>query len=244
MPVVTAALGVAASLGLAGAAEAYTDSAASFEVGGGALQLALAAQKCSPPKTGASGAKPYEVRVKIDVPQTPINHKMSAKQLTARSFHGRGGQVLGQMVPELEIAHEAQYAVASQGNQHCFWVERIDVVLRYKSIEIFIASEYQSGSCAYTEIMDHEQDHVRVARQNLQQYGPRVRQALTSLLIPTVRAPVLVRSADDAKREVEALFAKLLKPLFGEMIATLKRNQGALDTPEEYRAVRARCSDW
>jgi hypothetical protein len=186
----------------------------------------------------------FVVAVDIEVPPAPINHELSSAELTEGSFHGRRGRVLGLMVPDLDISTQGHYSAVRHGGAYCFWANRIDVTLQYHSIEVFIAAEYDERSCAYREILKHEKAHVRVARENLERYAPRVRYALTSLLIPKPTAPKQVASPEAAKTEMNKLFAKLLKPVYEEMLDALVKAQRALDTPASYRRVKQRCRNW
>ncbi len=185
----------------------------------------------------------FTVAVQIEIPPAPINHELSSAELTQGTFHGRGN-VLGLMVPDLDIRTRGNYTAIPHGDGFCFWTDHIDVVLEYHSIDIYVASEYDERSCPYREVLKHEQEHVRIARQNLERYAPKVRYALTSLLIPKPNAPKRVQSKAAAKQEMEALYEKLLRPVYEEMLEALIKAQGAIDTPEAYRRVRMRCRNW
>ncbi len=143
-----------------------------------------------------------------------------------------------------EVKFATEYSVVPFGNKFCFWVQSIPVTLRYPPIEIYIAKEFGTRSCQYQAVLDHEKDHVRVAQDNLERYYPRMRSALTSLLIPTGRAPQIVASPEQAKREVDALIRKLLWPVSRNMFADVNKAQAAVDSPEEYRRVQRRCRNW
>ena len=186
---------------------------------------------------------PYDINVKIEFPEVPIDHSRSIKQLS--SLHGRANsRILGLMKPDLRILTLPHADGAVVGDAYCFWITGFDVTLRYKRVDVYVAREYKQGSCAYNAILDHEQEHVRVARRNLLEYAPRIRSTLTSLLIPTGAEPVMVPSVEQAKVEVRAISDELLKPVYEEMVQSLHDGQAALDTPQEYARVRSRCRRW
>ncbi len=191
-------------------------------------------------KCPGSPDTPYEVKVRMEFPPASINHDLSIEKLTG-GFHGN---VRGMMVGRGEVKFATEYSVVPFGNKFCFWVQSIPVTLRYPSIKIYIAKKYDTRSCQYRAILDHEKDHVRVARDNLERYAPRMRSALTSLLIPTGRAPEVVASPEQAKREVDALARKLLGPVVKYMFADLHKAQAAVDSPESYRRLFRRCRNW
>ena len=192
-------------------------------------------------KCPGSPDTPYEVKVRMEMPPASINHDLSIAKLSKGKFHGK---ILGKAAGRVEVKFATEYSAVPHGNQFCFWVQSIPVILRHSSIEIYIAKEYGTRSCQYRAILGHEKDHVRVAQDNLERYTPRIRSALTSLLIPTGRAPQVVASPEQAKREVNALARKLLGPVYRNMFADLKKAQAAIDSPEEYRRVFRRCRNW
>jgi hypothetical protein len=187
---------------------------------------------------------PYDVNVKIEIPGAPINHGLSIRQLGRLKPHGPGSQILGLTSYPLEIKTAARYSYVPVGKTYCFFVTGIDVVLRYPTMDIYVAKEYRPGSCPYHEILLHEEDHVRVARASLELYAPKVRQALTSYVIPTGLEPVVVSSPKQAKQRMKGLSQQLLKPVYQEMMDELRKGQAALDTPSEYRRIRRRCKRW
>ena len=188
----------------------------------------------------------FKVSVDISIPPAPINRDRSSVELTQASFHNRSGRILGLMVPDLDIHTQGHYVAetVSDGEGYCFWVQGIDVTLRYNSVEIYVASDYKKNSCAYREILRHEKQHVQIAQDNLDRYKPKVRFALTSLLIPKAGSPVRVESQEAAEQELQRLYERLLQPVYEEMLTALRDSQGAIDTPQEYRRVQSLCKHW
>ena len=186
----------------------------------------------------------FRIDVRIEIPPAPVNHSYSKAELTQANFHGRRSKVLGLMVPDLNISASGNYEAVRYGDAYCFWVKGITVLLGYRSIEIFVASEYKPGSCPYRVILRHEQDHVRVARRNLNRYAPTVRGALTSLLIPKASAPVKIASPEAAEAEFQSLYKMLLEPVYKEMLTALQKAQALVDSPPEYRRTFKLCRNW
>lgn len=239
--------GMAAEQGHAAAAAQLSE----IEGGGTTGQLAAVPRQPAENFSGAlapdcspTQGNDFSVRVGITIPEAPINRQYSSAQLTQQTFHGRSGSILGLMVPDLDIKTDGDYAGHAVEGGYCFWVNGVDIELRYNSVEIFIASDYGTRSCNYREILKHEKEHVRIARANLERYKPKVRYALTSLLIPKSDSPVKVASKEAAEAELRDLFGKLLKPVYQDMIKDLRRTQHAIDTPQSYRRVHDRCDNW
>ena len=200
---------------------------------------AVAQERCA----GSPGGD-YSMEVRLEVPPAQVDRTRSRAELTKLASKGRGAQHLGLMTAELEIQTTAEYASRRVGERRCFWVDKMDVVLSYTSLDIYVAKEYRKTSCAYRAILAHEREHVAIAQSYLKRYAPRIRTALTSLLIPDPGSPLLVDSAEAAEREIEALFAELLQPIYQEMHASIDKAQAKLDTPQAYRRVHRRCRDW
>ena len=186
----------------------------------------------------------FKVRVSISIPTPPVNHTLSRAELTERSFHGPEAQVLGLMVPDLSVETRVEQASEVIDGHTCYWLEAADVNLVYKSIEVFVAREYRKGSCEYKAILRHEREHVDIARDNLERYKPKIRAALTSLLLPTPQRPIELASLGGGEEPFDTLFKKVLEPVYREMQADLTRVQASIDTPASYALVRANCSNW
>jgi hypothetical protein len=188
---------------------------------------------------------PLRVTVRVKIPAVSVNHDLSIDELTElSSFHGPQSRVLGLTTYKLEVNSFANYSAVPHGNRYCFWVDDIDLPFRYNSMDVYIASEYGEETCPYRVTMEHEQNHVRVARRILKRYTPRFEKALSSAVIPTGRAPVLIDQPADAKHKLAALYDRLIKPVYQEMWAELERDQAALDTPQMYRQALRRCRNW
>lgn len=186
----------------------------------------------------------FRVDVRLDVADVNLDRSKSRADLTEFSFHGPRAQVLGLMQADLDMETSATYKQTKATDGVCFWVELVEVVLRYQSMDVFVASEYSENSCAYHAIFRHEQDHVDVARNYLDRYAPRFRAALTSLLIPKPQSPKLVATEQESKSEVERLLEKLMRPVVAELRRELLAAQAELDTPQQYERVRRQCRKW
>lgn len=187
---------------------------------------------------------PYDINVQIIFPKARINHTHSIAELGKISGFGHDVRAIGLMKPDLVIETRPRAQGLPMGQRFCFWLTGFDVKLRYRRVDVFVAREYPRGSCPYNAILEHEREHVRVAKQNLQEFAPRIRRALTSLLIPTGKEPVMVASAKHAQIEVKSISDELLQPIYKDMMASLKLAQKKVDTPMSYARVRSKCRDW
>jgi hypothetical protein len=187
---------------------------------------------------------PYDINVQIKFPEPRIDHTRNIAELGKISGLGHNVRALGLMKPKFTIETRPRAQGVPMGDKFCFWITSFDVNLHYRSVDVFIASEYPVGSYPYRAILAHERDHVRVAKLNLEEFAPRVSRALTSLLIPTGQEPVMVASAKQARKEVKAISNELLQPVYKEMMQSLVQAQKIVDSPRSYAHVRRKCKNW
>jgi hypothetical protein len=186
----------------------------------------------------------FEVGAEVEFDPAPLNRELGSEQLGERFSHGPHERVLGLTETGLEFRTQIQYLSIPLDEGYCFFIKGIDVTLLHGATEVFVASEYGPDSCAYGVILEHEQEHVRVARDTLHRFLPQVRSALTSPRIPTALSPLVVDSPRDAQAELGMVSDQLLKPVFERMHAEIRRSQARLDTPDEYRRLREQCNLW
>ena len=184
----------------------------------------------------------YQFDVRTEIPAAQLDRSRSRANLNGSSIHGLGAPRVGLMQSQLELSRNTRSVTTPTADGHCYWVESIDVVIRFRSLDIFIASEYRRDSCAYRAILSHERDHVRVAREQLNRFAPKFRQALHSPDVPSPANPKF--TTRPPKAEIEKLVEGLIAPVFEQLNATMANAQARLDTPEEYARIQARCSDW
>jgi hypothetical protein len=112
---------------------------------------------------------PYDINVKIIFPKPRIDHRHSIAELGRISGLGHNVRALGLMKPDLVIETRPHAQGLPMGDRFCFWITGFDVSLRYRRVDVFIAREYPVGSCQYKAILEHEGEHVRISRQNLEE---------------------------------------------------------------------------
>ena len=197
------------------------------------------AQDCAP-----QDGYGYDVDVAIELPEVRLDRSLSRAQLGGMMIHGPNQRVLGVTASNLAVSRVARYLTYPVAGGHCFWVGRVDITLRYENLDIHIAREYAPDSCAYRAILEHEKQHVDIARKNIRRYVSRIKSTLASLLIPKARKPKLIASMAAGEDEMERIFEQLMAPIHREIDAVLAREQGKIDTPQSYARVRRKCKNW
>lgn len=212
------------------------------------LILSLTALAWTGPAAGAvclPAAGDYRVDVRIEMPPVSVHHDLSRAQLGLLAFHGPSNRVLGVTASNLRAGTSTRYGHRPlEGEGTCFWVDRIEVTLRYQALDIYIASDYAPGSCQYQAILSHENKHAAVAQSQLDDYVQVIRSVLTSLAIPKPLEPRLVGSVSAAQEQTQATIQTLLQPVLSQLRKSMEKAQKQIDTAAEYRRVETQCPKW
>lgn len=212
------------------------------------LALALLGPAWAGPALAAvcpSESGTYRVDVQIEMPPVTVHHDRSRAQLGLLAFHGPTNRVLGVTASKLRAGTATHYGNRPlEGEGVCFWVDHIEVMLRYEALDIYIASEYTRASCQYQAILTHENKHAEVARSYLDDYVQTIRSALASLSIPKPRDPRLVEHVTGAQQKTQATIESLLEPVLARLRKDMEEAQSRVDTPAEYRRVEKQCPKW
>ncbi|MDH3242883.1 MAG: sel1 repeat family protein [Alphaproteobacteria bacterium] len=187
---------------------------------------------------------PFQVDVKIDFPPVNFSHSQSIADLGKISGRGHHRRILGLMKPDIRLRTLPMSEGMSQGGKYCFWITGFEIVLRYAQVDVYVAREYPVGSCQYDAIYAHEMEHVEVARRNLETFAPRIREALELGSVPTAQTPIIVASAADATRDIQAISKENLQPVYRAMLRDLQAAQARVDSPQSYASVFRKCPKW
>jgi hypothetical protein len=178
----------------------------------------------------------YRINVQTEIPPPKVNRSLGRGELGLMPGH------FGLTATALKIEYAANYAAEPYGDGHCFWVKQVDVLLRYETPDVYVAKEYETGSCNYEVILEHETEHVKVAQDHLKRYASRIGSALTSLLIPKRKSAIVVDSPEEAKRKVNEVLQRVIYPGYLELERGMDEAHEKLDTPDERRKMVLRCS--
>ena len=192
------------------------------------------------------GADDFVVNVIVEAGEPNIYNDMSKAQLGTTNSHGRrrGAQILGTAQTGVNLRWSFRYQVREWRDTYCFWLASADVELSYQQLDVNIAAEYEPGSCQYEAILDHEKEHVEVARSIMSPYAQRIEQALTILAIPTSHLPTVADSPEIALQDADAVFEQALSPVSEQMNRLLDERQAEVDMFANYRRMWRSCRRW
>ena len=126
-------------------------------------------------------------------------------------------------------------------DRYCLWPTEVTGQLGDRSMDVYVAANYITGTCEYKVVLDHENTQVSINRSVIKAWGPRI-EAQLRLAAKSTMFPMMV-SAPNGQQAVQALQASV-QGLVGQMERELKERNGAIDTPEAYRRTAALCHNW
>ena len=164
---------------------------------------------------------------------------LSAKRGSPIDFRHR---LLGVTVINPKFAISGKGQTLRHGNVSCVYFTELKAMWGWDSMSVYVAREFAEDSCAYRAVMDHENQHVAVHNQAIEDFAPLAREAMERAI--RAMGPVV---STDPNRAFDLMMNDInarVQPIVREFNAFNLRRNGALDTPESYAAVSARCTDW
>jgi len=192
-----------------------------------------------------AGDKIPEVKVRTEMAETEYRHDRSRKQLTAISQQPgtskHGTVTLGLTVPKVGTNWQIGWETRSDGRRHCAYVTKADVRFAIQSMKVYVAREYRQGSCEYSAVLVHENEHVRLYRTILQSNAPKLEEAIRKELARM--GPTMLRDANSRPATTERL-SGVVQKFVEQMYWEFEQANAAIDTPENYKRTHQRCENW
>lgn len=124
----------------------------------------------------------------------------------------------------------------------CAELSLVEVTIGYAEQVVYVPRTYLPGSCTFEAVLDHENLHVldnlEVLREFAARYEAEARAAVKAVAV------LPVRSQAEAQRQPLDHLEAALAPVSQAFQAAQSARAMVRDTPDEYRAVMARCSQW
>lgn len=127
------------------------------------------------------------------------------------------------------------------GGQYCVWLTKIDATLGNQVMDVYVAEEYEPGTCEYTVILNHENTHVRFNLETLRDWLPTVRASLTEAAERKFPAVFPGKPTSDALTDY---LLENVRSVFELMNQDMAKRNATIDTPENYRRENAKCHHW
>lgn len=215
----------------------------------GARSLALACLLLA--GTAQAQRTPFQIRCEDQLSKTvsvltaqqngySIDTHLSYRSLTAMKGGVRGNTfVLGLTKTEsrVEIRTEVPKMLQDPVSGYECVAPHITVKLSYLPIVIFVGKEFAPGSCAYNEILAHEQRH----RETYQVHLPKVEALVRAALGKRFEAKPLYAPRGTASQALGREIDTALLPYIKAELGKVEVDQAAIDTAQEYARLGKVC---
>lgn len=212
----------------------------------GAVLLACWTVPAAAAQCSGQGSEAPVVRLKVETLAPIYRNSLTRKQIGALDGHGTFGDRthagLTQSRTAFSVRPNVRFVPLETG-RYCALLVEVDASWRLTQLLVDIASEYPPGTCPYREVRSHEDQHVAIALRQFAAAERALRARLADLAQREVGA-VVTGSPDRAAQAVAARLLAGAQETLTQYQRDAQRANAAIDTPENYRAVSARCADW
>lgn len=161
------------------------------------------------------------------------------------NLHQSDGEVLGlaggPIGTRLEMTFET---VPYQGSLYCLNSKKIEATF-FAEPTIYIARNFDRGSCEYKAVLRHEMKHVNEQKKLFHEYIPRYKWHLSEIAQKLPRLePVSIQNVDEQKKYIFNYIQTEMQKYQSEMLSVLAQRQQKIDTAEEYERVQNVCHRW
>lgn len=214
----------------------------------GYLHLASADVKsqiqCQPKVTPKIRVRPTRAQIKYDFTKNKNDLKRfdidTISPYDPKHKTHIGGLMSGniQLTQQTEFMHEI-YDHVGYG---CVYIKNIDVQIHVDPT-IYIAKEYDKGTCQHKEILDHELKHVREDQLLVNKYSKLVGDDLkASLKVGGYSfGPYKAAEIHSVQKRLQEQLGALVIKRNDEMTVERQKRQQAIDSIDEYDSIAKRC---
>ncbi|MTV39935.1 hypothetical protein [Duganella radicis] len=115
---------------------------------------------------------------------------------------------------------------------------RVEITLNYSPVLIYVGNEFPPGTCAYNEILAHEQRHLKAYMENL----ARVEKVVTDALNKRFTGQPLYAPSGTAMSALEHEINGTWFPFIRDEFEKGRIEQARIDAPEEYARLGKVCN--
>jgi hypothetical protein len=217
------------------------------------LPFALIVLMAAAPAGAAQPCAPYSRPIKIDfkvLSPTPSYNNRLTIQGIHNMFRSLADQpllarerALGLTYAETAYGAEAHSSATTvKGGGYCVYLTGLDLEFGFKRMEVYVAAEFEPGTCEYKSVLDHENQHVAVHRTVLRDFAPRFRVEVEKVL--RAQAPVYTRDAQAGMDQALAAVDKGMSGMLGQFQKLVAVGNAPLDSPTNYEAIGRLCENW
>lgn len=203
-----------------------------------------AAQTCRAP------AKAPRITIEAALGELSFDHRLDDQALKKlvhkleRNMHLTRGQPLGLTTGPISARYRTRVRLRrSLHGGFCVSLVAANIQVGFETLTVYLDRKYPKGSCEYEAILAHEMEHVRRNRDAVTRDLPRLRRQVAQVL--RAKPALHVREVERQARDAYLLYLRQqLGPSLRAIAAARDRSNDAIDTPESYRAIAAKCENW
>lgn len=185
------------------------------------------------------------INVKPLNPSLNYSNKYTKKQIKSISgshLHNHSVSINGLTVGNFTSSISGQFLIVNISNNYsCVFPKTVNAKMGYEKIDVYVASEFQPGSCEYNETLKHENEHVEVNYNKFSKYYNITQRELQNFIKSSF--PVMSpkqNPQDYAISKINDVFYKIMKRMEVERDGA----NAQLDSPLNYHKIRQKCSNW
>lgn len=210
----------------------------------GHLHLAAADIKCQLKKAPRIEVAASDTTVQYD--HSKRKEELDAIGSDTKSPYGANvrSHVGGLMSGEVRVSQNIRimqetYPTMGAG---CLFVDSVTVNIHIKPI-IYIAREFEKGSCMYGAIMEHEKKHIAVDRKIINKYTNLIVHALDAGLkqMGYAQGPYRTGQLEIEQKRMQDVSQAIVQRFSSQMTEERKRLQQQIDNLQEYNRVNNMC---
>ena len=199
----------------------------------------------------AAARTPFQIRCEDTISKTvsvlsskqngyTINNQLPYRALTAKmgSIDGRS-QTLGLTVTKgMYKANLGGPLLQDPVSGYECIAPKVEIMLNYSPVLIYVGNEFAPGTCAYNEILAHEQRHLQAYMDNL----ARVEQVVAKALSQRFEGKPLYAPSGTVMSALEHEINGTWFPFINAEFEKGKIKQALIDTPAEYARLAKTCN--
>lgn len=148
------------------------------------------------------------------------------------------------MSGEIEVQSRMRLGIESNRSRSrlCFWYDTLEISIRVDPV-IYLASNYNVGTCKYKAIKEHELKHVNVDRELISEFVPAFHKSLKNAVQKTKTVgPVPASQKQQIHQQMKDYIQSTIESVTERMYAERRKRQQAVDSLQEYERVAAQCN--
>ena len=130
-------------------------------------------------------------------------------------------------------------------NGFCIYPKTLTIKIGFPKMIVLIGKKYKKTSCAYQEILKHENTHVLINYKTLEEFLPHLKEAQEKIM--KTQKGTFTRNLfyeNSIKRKLTKNFMEKNTSFLSFLKSTLQKRNGKIDTLQSYQELQNRCTDW